>query len=270
MNMIINADTKIAKILKQNPAALEAIISITPKFEKLRNPLLRKLMAGRTSIGMASKISGCNVDEFFKKLAPLGFEIDKSNSKVENKEKQPLPAFFNTLKPDQIIEFDVRPIIDADEDPLPLIVKKVKEIQQGQALKIINSFEPTPLLSLLKKQGFDSYVDVVDAHEVDTYFYKTSNATVVINDTENIAEGWDDYIQKFTGKLKTIDVRQLEMPGPMMAILDAIESLPPETALFVYHKRIPVFLLPELKEKKFDYRIKEIADNEVHLLIFKE
>jgi hypothetical protein len=60
------------------------------------------------------------------------------------------------------------------------------------------------------------------------------------------------------------------MPGPMMAILDAIESLPPETALFVYHKRIPVFLLPELKEKKFDYRIKEIADNEVHLLIFKE
>jgi hypothetical protein len=73
MNMIINADTKIAKILKQNPAALEAIISITPKFEKLRNPLLRKLMAGRTSIGMASKISGCKLDEFFKKLAPLVF-----------------------------------------------------------------------------------------------------------------------------------------------------------------------------------------------------
>jgi hypothetical protein len=140
MNMIINADTKIAKILKQNPAALEAIISITPKFEKLRNPLLRKLMAGRTSIGMASKISGCKLDEFFKKLAPLGFEIDKAHQTVENKEKRPLPAFFNTLKPDQIIEFDVRPIIDADEDPLPLIVQRVKEVQQGQALKIINSF----------------------------------------------------------------------------------------------------------------------------------
>ena len=270
MNMIINVETKIAKILKQNPAALEAIISITPKFEKLRNPLLRKLMAGRTSIGMASKISGCNVDEFFKKLAPLGFEIGDASSTVKNEQKPPLPAFFNSLKPNQIIEFDVRPIIDADEDPLPLIVKKVKEIQQGQALKIINSFEPTPLLSLLKKQGFDSYVDIIDDHQVDTYFYRTGNAAVVINETESVAEGWDDYIQKFTGKLQTIDVRQLEMPGPMMAILEALESLPPETALFVYHKRIPVFLLPELKEKKFDYRIKEIADNEVHLLIFKE
>ena len=270
MNMIINNNTKISKILKQNPDALEAIVSITPKFEKLRNPLLRKLMAGRTSIRMASKISGCNVDEFFKKLAPLGFEIGEATSTVKSEEKQPLPAFFNSLKPHQIIEFDVRPIIDADEDPLPLIVKKVKEIQQGQALKIINSFEPTPLLSLLKKQGFDSYVDVIDPHVIETYFFRTSNAAVVINDTENIPEGWDTYIQKFTGKLKTIDVRQLEMPGPMMAILDAIESLPPGTALFVYHKRIPVFLLPELKEKKFDYRIKEIANNEVHLLIFKE
>ncbi|MEO5650290.1 MAG: DUF2249 domain-containing protein [Ginsengibacter sp.] len=270
MNMIINADTKIAKILRQNPDALEAIISITPKFEKLRNPLLRKLMAGRTSIGMASKVSGCDVDEFFKKLAPLGFEIDKATPAVTHVEKPPLPSFFHSLKPTQIIEFDVRPIIDADEDPLPLIVKKVKEIQPGEALKIINSFEPTPLLSLLKKQGFDSYVDTIDDHQVDTYFYRTGNTAVIISETENIAEGWDDYIKKFAGKLQTIDVRQLEMPGPMMAILDALESLPPETALFVYHKRIPVFLLPELKEKKFDYRIKEIANNEVHLLIFKE
>ena len=60
--MTINANTKIAKILKQNPEALEAIISINPKFEKLRNPLLRRLMAARTSIGMASQIGGFNVE----------------------------------------------------------------------------------------------------------------------------------------------------------------------------------------------------------------
>ena len=122
--MTINADTKIATILKQNSAALEAIISITPKFEKLRNPVLRKLMAGRTSIAMASKISGCSINDFFEKLEPLGFNIDKAAQQVINKEKQHLPAFFNLLKPDQIIDFDVRPIIDANEDPLSLIVKK--------------------------------------------------------------------------------------------------------------------------------------------------
>lgn len=112
--MIINANTKIAKILKQNPEALEAIISINPKFEKLRNPILRKLMAARTSIGMASKIGGFSVEKFFEKLRPLGFEADR-NTLEETKEKPKLPAFFNSLKPEQIIDLDVRPIIDAGE-----------------------------------------------------------------------------------------------------------------------------------------------------------
>lgn len=58
--MLINPDTKIATLLKTHPKALDAIISISTKFEKLRNPVLRKLMAGRTSISIASKIAGCS------------------------------------------------------------------------------------------------------------------------------------------------------------------------------------------------------------------
>ena len=268
--MIINADTKIAAILKQSTGALDAIVSINPKFEKLRNPLLRKLMAGRTSIGMASKISGSPLSDFYAKLAPLGFTIGKSILPGKNAEKPPLPAFFNSLKPGNVIEFDARPIIDADEDPLPMIIKKVKETKPGGALKIINSFEPTPLIVLLKKQGFDSYADVVNEQLVETYFYKKDDAVIEMNDQQAIAEGWDVFMQKFRDKMQTIDVRKLEMPGPMLTILDALEKLPGESALFVYHKRIPVFLLPELRERKFDYRIKEIAEKEVHLLIFKD
>jgi len=268
--MIICPNTKISKILKQNSDALEAIISITPKFEKLRNPLLRKLMAARTSIGMASIIAGVSVETFFEKLQPLGFEPDRETEPESNTEKPKLPAYFNSLSPQQIIEFDVRPIINSGEDPLSSIVKKVKSIPQNCALKIINSFEPTPLISLLKKQGFDSFVNKVDDETVEAYFYKTGVATIQLNESENNSEGWDEMIKRFEAKTETVDVRQLEMPQPMMAILAALEKLPEDKALFVYHKRIPVFLLPELRERKFDYRIKETAPNEVHLLIFKD
>ena len=268
--MIINANTKISKVLKENAAALEAIISINPKFEKLRNPLLRKLMAARTSIGMAAKIAGFDVEKFYEKLKPLGFDIDTENQLENNQEKLKLPAFFNTLKAQQIVDFDVRPVIDAGEDPLSLIVDRVKKIPKGGALKIINSFEPTPLISLLKKQGFESYVDQVDENIIETYFYKTSDTAIKINDPEKNDEGWDELLQKFKEKIQTVDVRHLEMPQPMMIILEAIEKLPDDHALFVYHKRIPVFLLPELKERKFDYRIKEEGPNEVRLLIFKD
>ena len=266
--MTINANTKIAAILKENPAALESIISINPKFEKLRNPILRKLMAGRTSIGMASKISGCNVKDFFDKLSFLGFVVDEKEP-AKNEQKPVLPAFFNSLQPAQILELDVRPIIDADEDPLSIIIKKVKQIQQGQALKIINTFEPTPLLSLLKKQGFESYVDHVNDNLVETYFYRSDDREVEISDNSKNTDDWNFYIEKYKDNVETINVQKLEMPGPMMAILEALETLPANKALLVYHKRIPVFLLPELKDKNFDFRIKEISDREVHLLIFK-
>jgi hypothetical protein len=56
----------------------------------------------------------------------------------------------------------------------------------------------------------------------------------------------------------------------MLTILDVLEHLPQGKALYVHHKRIPVYLLPELAEKGFEYRIKEIKEGEVHLLIFKQ
>jgi len=59
------------------------------------------------------------------------------------------------------------------------------------------------------------------------------------------------------------------MPMPMMAILEALEALATDAVLFVRHKRIPVYLLTELKDRNFEYRIKTVSDSEVHLLIFK-
>src|SRR5665647_3009552 len=108
--MIINANTKIAAVLKQKPDALEAIISISPRFVKLRNPILGKLMAGRTTLALAAKIGACEVKDIYDKIKPLGFEIDVETL-PDNVEKNALPGFITSLKPADIVELDVRPII---------------------------------------------------------------------------------------------------------------------------------------------------------------
>ncbi|HUH73521.1 MAG TPA: DUF2249 domain-containing protein [Chitinophagales bacterium] len=265
----INANTKIAYLLKAHPDAMEAIISIDSKFNKLRNPFLRKVLAGRTSIAMASKIAGCKVEDFFNKLRPLGFEIDTDTvAKVE--EKKGLPAFITSLKKNQIIDLDVRGLLDEGKDPLKLILDKVKSIQAGEALKVINTFEPTPLIFMLEKQGFEAYADAISDDLIETYFFKKSNDTTINVQPKTGAEsGWEEILERFKDKLTTVDVRDLEMPKPMLTILGELENLADDTALFVYHKRIPVFLLPELSDRKLDYRIKEISEGEVRLLIFK-
>lgn len=267
--MTINANTKIAALLKYHPDALDAIVSISPRFEKLRNPILRKMMAGRASIAMASKISGCGMEVFFEKLRPLGFDIDALTSPLVE-EKKELPEFIKSLKKDQLAELDVRPFIASGNDPLNIITEKVKTMKAGQVLKIINIFEPVPLIKLLEKQGFESYADIVNDNLVETYFYKKIvKAEIDLSPMIDATKGWEVVLHQYSGKLQTIDVRQMQMPLPMHTILEALDSLPDDTALFVYHKRIPVFLLPELTDRNFDYHIREINDGEVHLLIFK-
>lgn len=266
----INANTKIATLIKQHPDALESIVGISPKFTRLRNPILRKVIAGRTSIAMASKLGGCTVDDFFKTLQPLGFEIDKTVDIVFNAdEKKPVPAFMKNINTDKIIELDVRPVIDSGKDPLNIIVQEVKALPTGAVLKIVNSFEPTPLIHLLGRQGFGSFTEVISEDLVNTYFYKNTDSVMPEKEVAVNAADWDDVLKRFENKLETVDVRTLEMPLPMHTILGSLENLPKDKALFVYHKRIPVFLLPELETLHFSYRIKEISDAEVHLLIYK-
>lgn len=270
--MIINEKTKIAQLLKENPDALEAIITISPDFKKLRNPVLRKLMAARTSISMASKIGGVSPEDFFRVLAPLGFEADiNSVSEDETIERKPLPDYLKSLSKDQIVILDVRAMIKNDQDPLRPIQQKVKELKPGQALNVINTFEPAPLVVLLEKQGFQSFVDQISDERFETYFYKEDGQAfneIKTEDTSN-ANDWDEMLKKFEGKIIEIDVRHLEMPGPMMTILETLETLPDDNALFVNHKKVPVFLLTELKDRDYEYRIKDVQEGEVYLIIFK-
>ena len=274
--MTINEHTKIAALLKHHPDALEKIVSIAPDFKKLRNPILRKLMAGRTSIAMASKIGKCTPEDFYKVLQPLGFTIEYKSStsvKTSNNLKKELPNFIVEIPQEHIVILDVREMLASGTDPLKRIQNKVKEMKQGEVLKIVNTFEPTPLIKLLEKQGFTAYVEEINNDIINTYFYKNTQKkdTKVspANQPQNNVD-WEQIMLQYQNKIQEIDVRNLEMPMPMLTILEALETLPKNKALLVHHKRVPVFLLDELKEKNYAYLIKSISENEVKLILYKQ
>jgi TusA-related sulfurtransferase len=267
--MTINSDTKIAAIIKFHPSALETIISINPTFEKLRNPFLRKVMAGRTSISTAAKIARCTVEDFYTKLEPLGYIIERKKS-TSKSTKNKMPSFISALNKKDIVILDVRPILLSEIDPLTKILNHLERIEPNQVLKIINTFEPTPLIILLQKKGFLSYTDQIDDQTIETYFYKSMNAPSIKDEKVSPStSSWETIKLKYQNNTTYLDVRELEMPLPMIKILEAVAELTMHNALLVYHKRIPVFLIPELIEQKISYLIKEISSDEVHLLIFK-
>lgn len=52
-----------------------------------------------------------------------------------------------------------------------------------------------------------------------------------------------------------IDVRNLEPPGPMVAILQAIDGGEVDTALIAHLDREPIFLYPELDDRGWSHEI---------------
>lgn len=180
------------------------------------------------------------------------------------------PEVISVLRPEQLVQLDVRPVLAGGTDPFQLIMGKISELGEGQVLVIINTFTPAPLITVLKRQGFSAYTEMINDQLVQTYFYKDPGALKpVATANESIRTHWDEVNVRFADNLVFVDVRELEMPEPMIRILAALDTLPVGKALFVYHKKLPVFLLPELAERKFDYRVNEIAPGEVHLLIFR-
>lgn len=272
--MLIAANTKIAALIKENPASIDAIASINKHFEKLRNPVLRKILASRVTIADAARMGNCDVKRFFDKLAPLGFTVDDQEIDVLGNlvktETKAMPSNLAKLIPDHLNTLDVREDIRSGNDPFRKIMSAIDAQEKDRALLIINTFEPTPLIAILKKKAFDSYIDFKSTNLVYSYFWAgESTPEKVLENVTTSADPFEELLVRFAGKVKKIDVRQLEMPQPMISILQELEQLPAGMALFVNHKRVPQFLLPQIEERGFKISIQEMGPAVVNLLLYK-
>jgi hypothetical protein len=122
----------------------------------------------------------------------------------------------------------------------------------------------------LSRKGFQSWVEILGDDLVETYFY-TAKAMANQKMPENLnkRDDWEAVKEKYKGRIKSIDVSALEMPQPMITILEALESLDLEFALQVSHRKIPVYLFDELKEKGWQYLFERVSEDEIQLLIYK-
>jgi uncharacterized protein (DUF2249 family) len=267
--MIVDKNTKISEILKEKPEALEAIASINRHFKKLQNPFLRKMLAPRVNVTAAAQVGNSTVNQMLKVLEDVGFKVTYESENEINKEN----STELEMKRTNIVDLDVRPILDSGVDPFNVIMDGLKTLKDGETLRIINTFEPIPLLNIIKKKGYEYESDRPEEGVVHTYLKKIEGEVVseetvpTVNDRELT---YEDLERKYEGKLSEIDVRDLEMPMPMVTILEAIETLEEGHALYVHHKRLPQYLLPELKEREFDYKAQEVDEDNMKLIIFRK
>lgn len=270
----INQHSKIAAIIRANKDSIPAIASLARPLEKLKNPLLRKLLAARVTVAEAAKIGGCTLQDFANALAPLGF-IFEFTGPTEYEAEAQKPAWLKHIPEAAIKSFDVRPILTTGNDPLKAILQQYSELEGGSILRIVNSFIPYPLIKLLEKKKALCFTTAVSAAEYHTWFLKPAEENALQTAAEGnvfveTEQSFAAVCGNFSGdQLSEIDVRQLEMPGPMQRILQYLEQQQDGQALYVYHKRVPVYLLEELADKAWHVHILTYSATDTRLLIFK-
>jgi len=270
--MEFNTNTRISTLIKENEATIEAIASINKHFLKLKNPILRKVLAPRVTVADAARVGGVKVGFMIEKLEKIGFEfVAIQKSKKDNKNSN-VKNMSNSKEIKNLVSLDVRPTLDSGEDPFKIIMDAVKVLKDEETLQIINTFEPIPLIRKLESKGYESWTERPTEGVVHTFF-KLNPTKWVDNEVEEVVKkskaNFDEQLVFFGDNIKVIDVRDLEMPEPMVTILKEIETLKDGQALYVDHKKIPQFLLPELEQRNFDILYKEIDCNHTVLLIYK-
>ena len=270
---MITKDLKISKLLAQYPQAIDVLIEVSPHFRKLKNPVLKKTLAGRVNVEQAARIANVDVNILLSKLnkstKKFSEEINSINKDDERTVVGDDKMQENSYNIDQnkVVTFDVRPIIAGGKDPLKFMLAKVKELKDDEVLLLINSFEPIPLYTVLGRKGYAHKTEKED-DVFKIYFYRDSKLNVTdeeitphINDEINIAD-FENIIE--------IDVRELEPPEPMVKVLEALSKIDDKTVLLMHHHREPLMLYPKLEERGYRAFCTKINEDYFKIVIIKK
>lgn len=140
-------------------------------------------------------------------------------------------------------ELDVRPLLKSGSDPFKAIMTAVDGLAPGQPLKLIATFRPVPLFSVMAGRGYaylDRPLDNGDWEVLFTPEGQVNEIRVSAGDTG--LDAWPD-------PARQIDLTDLDPPEPMVRILATVEKMDAGEVLFALLTREPLFLYPELAKR---------------------
>ncbi len=140
---------------------------------------------------------------------------------------------------------DVRPILSKGGDPFKVIMRSAGELAPDEALHLLVGFDPAPLYSVLRAQGFASHTEA-EGGTFHVWFWREARpvrpAVAPFEERSGLKEPME------------MDVRGLEPPQPMIAILEKLVELGNGAQLLVRHHREPVLLYEKLAARGYAAR----------------
>jgi hypothetical protein len=168
--MNITPETKIGKLLEYYPQLEDELISISPAYSKLKNPILRKTVGKVASLRQVAEVGEIPVADLINRLRKhVGIceEFVADNKTAKNAEK---PDWIKSDKTAKTL--DARPIIESGGHPLEPVMKELAELENDQIYELITPFVPSPLLDVVRNKGYQVWSETAGDNLVKNYFVK--------------------------------------------------------------------------------------------------
>lgn len=153
--MKITKDIRVSEVLEVYPHLLDVIASYNPHFEKLRNKMLRLIMAPRVRLEQAARIADVNLEDFLATLnRAIGEEPEAIGPSPEGT-YQAKEGIVSERAEDQgeSVFLDVRGL----EPPEPMIkvLEALNMLREGQTLIVGTHRRPMFLYPKLDERGYE-------------------------------------------------------------------------------------------------------------------
>ncbi|HET7606382.1 MAG TPA: DUF2249 domain-containing protein [Sphingomicrobium sp.] len=150
----------------------------------------------------------------------------------------------------EMIDLDVRPTLRNGGEPFQEIMQAVGALQPGQGLRLLATFKPVPLFTVLGSKGFSHEEKEIGGGDWEVLFRPTEGAA----EPGSAATATSSDDGDWAAPARTMDNRDLDPPEPMVRILAATEEMSGGEVLSALLCREPVFLLPELAKRGHAWR----------------
>jgi uncharacterized protein (DUF2249 family) len=258
----IVAETRVARALDADPGLLARLIAFHAAFRRLKNPVLRRTMARLATFADAARIAGVPL------AALLAVANDEPTPAAGGADAdaaipaEPMPDWARDAA--AAAALDVRPILAGGRDPFAAIMAAAKATPPGGVLAIEAPFDPAPLRRVLSSKGYaDHALRLAPDHWRILFRKPAVEAPDPAPDAarRGAARTWIE------GGRAHVDVRGLDPPLPMLAVLRLLESPAAGDTVIVHHEREPLFLYPELAARGWRHAIVDGEPGEVRLVL---
>lgn len=164
-----------------------------------------------------------------------------------------------------LVSLDVRPILQAGGEPFDEIMGAVAALRPGEGLRLIASFQPVPLFSVLGARGYAHQARELDGGDWEVLFMPTA-----VGEAPRVrAATATDHRAAWPEPVQMLDNRDLDPPEPMVRILAAIEAMREGEVLAALLCREPIFLLPELEKRGHDWQGGFASDGKTYKILVR-